>query len=358
MELSIVAMDRILENSIVEGRIPAKIVKKKGKMLLSDVRKLEDEIIIQRLNNIGVQVEKTSFYESIKKFLSCEEYFVWLMDEKNLELKGMDEDMLWLGLTVLWERWFPEISNFEMLDDKMYLGYMLLEKRETEEACNIWWDAWNDIVCLMNQHNISGIDDFNNKFKGTQSVFNWAFDFEMELHNAGINDASFVQKTIDFCSEYIKRSEDKQQVNIQNMKLTIAESYISLGKQNEGDALFESYLKKDPEWGCGWIGWSDCYWIFHGNKHNNYEKAEAILKMALSVEGLRDREDVLERLMKLYSGNERNEEADAIERELIELEERENLVRDDIQQAVSTKVGRNEPCTCGSGKKYKKCCGK
>ncbi|HHW48958.1 MAG TPA: SEC-C domain-containing protein [Clostridiaceae bacterium] len=26
--------------------------------------------------------------------------------------------------------------------------------------------------------------------------------------------------------------------------------------------------------------------------------------------------------------------------------------------AVSNKVGRNEPCPCGSGKKYKKCCGK
>ncbi|HHX38190.1 MAG TPA: hypothetical protein GX717_09460, partial [Clostridiaceae bacterium] len=25
--------------------------------------------------------------------------------------------------------------------------------------------------------------------------------------------------------------------------------------------------------------------------------------------------------------------------------------------AVSDKVGRNEPCPCGSGKKYKKCCG-
>ncbi len=23
----------------------------------------------------------------------------------------------------------------------------------------------------------------------------------------------------------------------------------------------------------------------------------------------------------------------------------------------STKIGRNEPCPCGSGKKYKKCCG-
>lgn len=26
--------------------------------------------------------------------------------------------------------------------------------------------------------------------------------------------------------------------------------------------------------------------------------------------------------------------------------------------AVSNKVGRNDPCTCGSGKKYKNCCGK
>ena len=27
------------------------------------------------------------------------------------------------------------------------------------------------------------------------------------------------------------------------------------------------------------------------------------------------------------------------------------------QPIVSSKIGRNEPCTCGSGKKYKKCCG-
>ena len=27
-------------------------------------------------------------------------------------------------------------------------------------------------------------------------------------------------------------------------------------------------------------------------------------------------------------------------------------------QHAEKKVGRNDPCTCGSGKKYKKCCGK
>ncbi len=28
-----------------------------------------------------------------------------------------------------------------------------------------------------------------------------------------------------------------------------------------------------------------------------------------------------------------------------------------LTQHVSSKIGRNDPCTCGSGKKYKKCCG-
>ncbi|MDD5596258.1 MAG: SEC-C metal-binding domain-containing protein [Candidatus Omnitrophica bacterium] len=28
------------------------------------------------------------------------------------------------------------------------------------------------------------------------------------------------------------------------------------------------------------------------------------------------------------------------------------------QRTAEAKVGRNDPCPCGSGKKYKKCCGK
>ena len=28
-----------------------------------------------------------------------------------------------------------------------------------------------------------------------------------------------------------------------------------------------------------------------------------------------------------------------------------------IKMTKSNKIGRNEPCPCGSGKKYKKCCG-
>jgi len=35
---------------------------------------------------------------------------------------------------------------------------------------------------------------------------------------------------------------------------------------------------------------------------------------------------------------------------------RPNLVS--IPGGKSKKTGRNDPCPCGSGKKYKKCCGK
>ena len=29
-----------------------------------------------------------------------------------------------------------------------------------------------------------------------------------------------------------------------------------------------------------------------------------------------------------------------------------------VEQRKVDKIGRNDPCSCGSGKKYKKCCGK
>lgn len=45
---------------------------------------------------------------------------------------------------------------------------------------------------------------------------------------------------------------------------------------------------------------------------------------------------------------------------ILSQEKRAGITKDFKQSkmAVSSKVGRNDPCPCGSGKKYKKCCGK
>lgn len=45
---------------------------------------------------------------------------------------------------------------------------------------------------------------------------------------------------------------------------------------------------------------------------------------------------------------------------VLSLERRQEILKEfkQAQIAVSNKVGRNDACPCGSGKKYKKCCGK
>jgi tetratricopeptide (TPR) repeat protein len=87
-----------------------------------------------------------------------------------------------------------------------------------------------------------------------------------------------------------------------------------------------------------------------------------------------DREGVLERLVPLLRELGRDEEAAALvesekkaeearqERNRREEKEDTNFSNTTDKQkpmtASSRKIGRNEPCPCGSGKKYKKCCGK
>lgn len=41
-----------------------------------------------------------------------------------------------------------------------------------------------------------------------------------------------------------------------------------------------------------------------------------------------------------------------------ELRDLERLLHPQKPMVVEKKVGRNEPCSCGSGKKFKNCCGK
>ncbi len=47
--------------------------------------------------------------------------------------------------------------------------------------------------------------------------------------------------------------------------------------------------------------------------------------------------------------------------DVLSVEARETIVKEYKQSKTivkEKKIGRNDPCTCGSGKKYKKCCGK
>lgn len=140
-----------------------------------------------------------------------------------------------------------------------------------------------------------------------------------------------------------------------NMKRAIAETNFRLGRKAEGERLFEEITEEYPFWSWGWIGWSDMYWLFAQEDDKNSDKAIALLQRALQENELDERHEVQQRLKDLYLDLGMKAEAGAIKikpkkhKPVKQAKEKQTPVK-------VTKVGRNEPCPCNSGKKYKKCC--
>lgn len=234
-----------------------------------------------------------------------------------------------------------------------------------------------------------------------QSLFNWSQDLEDALWNAGLEDRELLRARIAVCEEALRRFPDESRLMVENRRRALAESYVALGQTEKAEALFEQWLGVDPCWGWGWIGWADLH-FFTNDRPKGYGRAEELLRRGYSSPGVRDREDIADRLVLLYRETGRDQEAQALAAEakrlsrsssgvsvrraveltdagdrtvvrdattasfegegfpldrMTEIVEALGAVRPSILPRRATKVPRNAPCPCGSGRKYKKCCG-
>jgi tetratricopeptide (TPR) repeat protein len=254
----------------------------------------------------------------------------------------------------------PELA--QRLDERMQEGYEFSTTQNNENRVKVWIELWQDLKKVMDEQGIPSLEDLDEAFDGTQSIYNWATDLDMELHNAALEDPAYSTIRIDFCQDYISRSLDKLDHNVQEMHRNVAETYFDIGNAEEGERLFTSLLDSFPNNGWGWIGWADQYGLRAKEGNSNYEKATQLLLNALQVKDLDDRADVLERLAEVYK--ERGMKAEETQTHLL-LEQEIKINRKSYSQPpspintplISVKIGRNDPCSCGSGKKYKKCCG-
>ena len=92
-------------------------------------------------------------------------------------------------------------------------------------------------------------------------MFNWVQDLETELHNAGLEEPRFFHERISLCEMMLDRFSD-QTLLVDNFKSALAASHFELGDRQTGDRLFRVWLDEAPQWGSGWITWSDCHWLF------------------------------------------------------------------------------------------------
>lgn len=187
------------------------------------------------------------------------------------------------------------VKKSDELDDLMQRGYVFLEQNQATKTCDIWLEVWEKLKARFKPE-FSNVTEVDSVFVGLQSVYNWCQDLETELGNAGIDNESYYQKRIDYCSEFCKLFPESDSFLMHNMKRAVAESHFGLGDYEQGDKLFETLISEYPENIWGYIGWGDMYFLGMKKIHEpDYEKAEKIYSMALG-KNIEDEQDLIDRL--------------------------------------------------------------
>ena len=376
--ISWVAIDRVVEKE--RAADAAYRGQARGKVLRSDAKPLTDSELLAKLRSFAIEMDRPTLERLCDKALSAEEIARPLLDQRTFHAKQaqMDSDWIWSCLSALWQRWFPDKPSFEALDDKMQAGYEL-QASDAVAACRVWLEAWRDVLRILDKAGMQSIQEFDERFGGTQSLFNWIQDLEDLLWNAGLDDRQFLTARIALCEEGLRRFRNDDDLMTENRRRALAQSYYELGETDKGESLYRVWLAADPSWGWGWIGWSDCY-RFARAEGRDWSRCEQILLEGLSGADVRDRADIRDRLADACEEQGRGGEAAEYRRQAkrsnaaIEASQGVSLAGNVLRQKTQInlggagprgtpapitrqKIGRNELCPCGSGKKFKRCCG-
>jgi hypothetical protein len=163
--------------------------------------------------------------------------------------------------------------------------------------------VWDHLQKLMKMVQVASVFELDQRHATTYDLLFWAGAFAGQLSNANLKDKFFLAKHIDFCQSYVEMHShmlNKDVRNLGNIRISLAETYYRAGKPREADALFRNWLSVEPDWGWGWIGWSDCYWLWEiPELKKDFTRAQRILEEGLSVPNVRDLNHVKERLVEL-----------------------------------------------------------
>ena len=123
-------------------------------------------------------------------------------------------------------------------------------------------------------------------------IGNWASDLTMLLHNTGrYKDLIKVNKQI---LQINWKNDGDNNLFHENAKRDIADAYADMGNIEKAYELYKEYLKKDPSWGWGWIGY---YRQLHDNDEAEFIEVidELYRKIKKNVQ-FRDMDDLCREL--------------------------------------------------------------
>ena len=331
-----------------------------GRPLRSSADSLSDDELLAKLRDLGLDVDRDGVERLCAGALSAEEVAEPIVDKLKLD-DDMTVDWVWISLLALWQRWWPERVCLELLDDKMQAGYVQDAENDTHAAVVTWLDAWSDVLRLCDATGIGSIEEFDDRFPLTQSLFNWSQDLEIALDNAGRDDGEIRQALIDFCEESFRRFPREDQLLTENRRRDDGPGLLRRWHDREGRGAVPVVAGRRSGVGLGLDRLGRLLPAGAG-RPADLARAERLLRRGYRIPGIRDRVYIAERLQEVCEDSGRPDEARQFG------EQAERLRHEPLRPAArlapppadvtrTVKVGRNAPCPCGSGKKFKKCCG-
>lgn len=253
-------------------------------------------------------------------------------------------------------------TEWDAWDDLVQKGYEAFEDQKAAEGLRSWQEAWDVFQSAMKE--VSQTETLYGLMESQDFVYpidGWLQDYEMELGNA-----KKYEERIAFCEKILKMF-DWEDDDDSCFRCGVGESLFGEGKTAEAYEYYEKWLADDPQNANGLNSFS---WILFEN--GDAKKAyEVIRKAVWGVSCYADNMILFMRARQLADHVGKEDESKWFQQQLDKFESSiktwemdEDEIFDEftapkqIPVVKDKKIYPNDPCPCGSGKKYKKCCGK
>ena len=331
------------------------------------------EEILRKLNSFGVKIDKEIFLSLTEKHISSEK----LADDElypmtNFSERDKNADFVWMAATELWKRLRPDKKSLEMISKEIEGPF--------EEAEMLGWERYSNKIITLEREAfdvlMSYCFDKNNEPRK---------DFYKDLKPHIFNGEYYLcvfQDHLAYLSRWEERlgvSKKLYSIDPENREFKdhYAEALLYWANIEESERLYRELVRDFPDDIWHAVRCGDMFFYgYEGMKLNkDISRAEyyyliAEKRFTDKIEW-QDRESIVQRLFKIYkeSGNSEKIEEYRKKRDEFEhyyLEDMEEETEGDeslddfdefYEDTEDKKIGRNDTCPCGSGKKYKKCCG-
>ena len=307
---------------------------------------MTDEEIVRKLKELVPAFDLDSFVARTAQYISSEdlaeaEYY------PAARFSDEDEDFIWLACEELWKRLVPDRPPVEfvaeqvdnLLEEIVKAG----QRKRFKEVYRFSHEAL-DLVCRnATEETPSGRRLRRNYYE--RLVDTTVYDLEGFLDDMlqnliGLEEYDRLTEIAGILGDGL---DDDVFLDYK------AEGLFALGKEEEAEKLLRELNKRNPDNPLFPLSAGDCHAIY-GEK--DLAKAKDYYLQALNIaknhfnqpDGKDDLRAIYQRLILVCNEMGNYEGAKRYERLLDLLE--------------AKKVGRNDPCPCGSGKKYKNCCGR